>query len=347
MRVESAVTSLSWIPSEAVTGMLKLPFTLQVSAYDDPPPDVVDDDAVLADAYAVRFANRLRGWADFGPDGTATAHGIDGGVVMGRTTARLGPVAGSFAAVAMPVLRATEVGGAPTGIDVGPGWVRFRQTCGGRTAAPLPRRIPRAPWVRMQAPLVWTTLELVLHADGRTEHQLTGASGFPRHWVYDATGALSLKAGRTDWSGWTGQVSPGATPWGEEDSPVVVTAAETALERELSTLIMRGGRRPAVRTLPAGAVLARQGEPGDALFLLLDGVLEVDVDGGALTELGPGAVLGERAVLEGGRRTATLTAVTPVRVAQAAADTLDRTALAALAAGHRRERSGREESGGR
>ncbi|GAA2568816.1 cyclic nucleotide-binding domain-containing protein [Pseudonocardia hydrocarbonoxydans] len=326
--VESAVTSLSWIPSEAVTGLLKLPFTLQVSAYDDPPPDVVDDDAVRADAYAVRFANRLRAWAEFAPDGSVAAHGVDGGVVMGRTTARLGPVAGSFAAVAMPVLRATEPAA---------GRVVFRQTCGGRTAAPLPRRIPRAPWVRLTAPLVWTTLELELRADGSTAHRLTGASGFPRHWVYDAAGTLCLKAGRTDWAGWTGQVSPGATPWGDEDSPVVVTAAETALERELSTLIMRGGRRPEVRTLPAGAVLARQGDPGDVLFLLLDGVLAVEHDGVPLAELGPGAVLGERAVLEGGRRTATLTAVTPVRVAQAASDVLDREALAALATGHRRE----------
>lgn len=329
MRVESAVTSLSWIPSEAVTGLLKAPFTLQVSAYDDPPPDVIDDDAVRADGYHVRFANRLRAWAEFGPDGSVAAHGMRGGVVMGRTAARLGPLGGSFAAVAMPVLRAEP--------EVGPGWIRFRQTCGGRTAAPLPRRIPRAPWFRLQSPLVWTTLELTLHADGRTEHTLAGASGFPRHWVYDAAGELSLKAGLTDWSGWTGQESARRTPWGDEDSPVVVTAAETALERELSLRIMRGGARPEVRTLPAGAELARQGEPGEALYLLLDGVLAVAVDGTVLAELGPGAVLGERAVLEGGLRTATLTAVTPVRVAVAAAGSVDRDALAALATGHRRE----------
>lgn len=81
----------------------------------------------------------------------------------------------------------------------------------------------------------------------------------------------------------------------------------------------------------------RQGEPGSSLFLLLDGVLGVDVDGTPLPELGPGAILGERAVLEGGLRTATLTALTPVRVAEAAADAVDRKALAALAEGHRRE----------
>ena len=42
------------------------------------------------------------------------------------------------------------------------------------------------------------------------------------------------------------------------------------------------------------------------MFLLLNGVLVVEVDGEKLAELGPGAVFGERAVLEGGTRTATL-----------------------------------------
>jgi hypothetical protein len=332
MRTESAVTSLSWIPSEAVTGFLKTAFTLQVSSYDDPPPDRIDDDAVRADAYAVRFANRLRAWAEFAPDGTVAAHEVTGGVVMGRTTARLGPLGRSFATVGMPVLSA--------GPQTGPGWIRFRQTCGGRTPAPLPRRIAHPPWVRLQSPLVWTTLELTLHADGTSTHALAGASGFPRHWVYDGDGALSVKAGVTDWAGWTRQASWKATPWGDADSAVVVTAAETALERELSRLIMRGGARPEVRTLPAGAVLARQGEPGDALYLLLDGVLGVEHDGAPLAQLGPGAVLGERALLEGGTRTATLTAVTPVRIAVAAGDTIDRAALHDLAAGHRREETG-------
>ena len=43
-----------------------------------------------------------------------------------------------------------------------------------------------SPFVQWQAPLVWTTLSLTLHADGRTEYALIGASRFPRHWVYDA-----------------------------------------------------------------------------------------------------------------------------------------------------------------
>jgi CRP-like cAMP-binding protein len=72
---------------------------------------------------------------------------------------------------------------------------------------------------------------------------------------------------------------------------------------------------------------------------LLDGVLSVEVDGKAVAEVGPGAILGERASLEGGTRTATLRALTPVRVAVAAPDQLSPEALAEVAGGHRREES--------
>jgi CRP-like cAMP-binding protein len=71
----------------------------------------------------------------------------------------------------------------------------------------------------------------------------------------------------------------------------------------------------------------------------LDGVLEVDFDGEAVAEVGPGALLGERALLEGGRRTATVRATTPARVAVVPADAIDEAALPELAASHRRERS--------
>ena len=37
MRVESSATSLSWIPSEAVTGVVKTAFTAGVAHYDEPP----------------------------------------------------------------------------------------------------------------------------------------------------------------------------------------------------------------------------------------------------------------------------------------------------------------------
>ena len=80
-----------------------------------------------------------------------------------------------------------------------------------------------------------------------------------------------------------------------------------------------------------------QGAPGRELFLLLDGVLEVVCNGTQLAEVGPGAVLGERALLERGLRTATLRAVTPCKVAIASEDKVDRARLEALATQHRRE----------
>ncbi|MDQ3305906.1 MAG: cyclic nucleotide-binding domain-containing protein, partial [Actinomycetota bacterium] len=98
-----------------------------------------------------------------------------------------------------------------------------------------------------------------------------------------------------------------------------------------------GGTKPQVKKLKQGATLVEQGQAGQELFLLLDGVLQVEVDGEALADLGPGALLGERAVLEGGLRTSTLRAVTPCKVAVAAVQEVDREALAQISLGHRRE----------
>jgi CRP-like cAMP-binding protein len=53
--------------------------------------------------------------------------------------------------------------------------------------------------------------------------------------------------------------------------------------------------------------------------------------------MGSGAVLGERALLEGGVRTSTLRAATTCKVAAATGDQLDPSALVELSAGHRRE----------
>jgi hypothetical protein len=328
MRYEAQATSLSWIPSEAVSGPMKAGFSTGLNHYDSPPPDHVDDVAGLRDADAFRFANVLTGWAEFDGD-RCVAFGQDGGTVMGSTTVRIGRLDATFAAVSLPELRPAPV--------CGDGWVAFTQTCGGRTALPLPRRVSRPPFVRLQSPLVWTTLRLTIHSDGRSAVELVGASPFPRHWIYDASGDLALKAGVANWRAWVGQTSSSATPWGDEDSPVIVTAAESALERELSKLVMAGAMKPRIRCLSAGEVLAAQGEPGNSIYLVLDGVVDVCVDGRPVGDLGPGAVLGERAVIESARRTATVTAVTAVKVAEVTAQALDIAALQQLAASHRRE----------
>ncbi len=191
--------------------------------------------------------------------------------------------------------------------------------------------------MQWQAPLVWTTLSLTLHADGTAEPAMTGASPFPRHWVYDDGGLLSHKSGMTDFGDWYRTSFGRHSPWGDQDSPALVTAVETALERSLSVQLMHGAAKPAIRRLKAGDVLVRQGQPGADIYLVLDGVIRVERDGEQLAEYGPGAMLGERAHLEGGLRTSTLAAVTPCRVAAVDASQLDRSALEELAGGHRRE----------
>ena len=67
IRIRSSVTSLSWIPSEAVTGVNKVVFGTGLTHYDDPPPDVIGDDLeAMRDADRFRFANRLSAWIDVG-----------------------------------------------------------------------------------------------------------------------------------------------------------------------------------------------------------------------------------------------------------------------------------------
>ena len=328
MRVASSITSISWIPSEAVTGLNKGIFESGFTHYDDPPPDHIPDLDALRDADGFRFANHLSVWIEV-EDGKVVACGRGGGGMMGATTVRLGKKAATFEAVALEDLRPD--------LERGETSVRFVQTTGGRTALPAPRRVNRPPFVQFRAPTVWTTLALTLHADGRVEREVAGASKFPRHWIYDDELRLVEKIGVADFKGWYRKSHGKHTPWGDEDSPALVTAVETALERQLSTTIMRGGEPPDVRTVKQGGVLVQQGEPGDELFLLLDGVLVVDVDGEPVAEVGPGAVLGERAVLEGGSRTSTLRAATKCRVAAVPADRIDRDALDELRSGHRRE----------
>jgi cyclic nucleotide-binding protein len=331
MRYESSVTSLSWIPSEAITGGARMPFDAGIAHYDDPPPDALRDGdlELLRAADRFRFANELRAWIEVGDDGQITGCSYSGQGTIGASTVRLGALSYRFQAIKLPDLQRDP--------EQGPGWVRFTQTVGGRTGLPAPRRVRRRPYVQWRAPLVWTTLSLTLHADGAAQATLTGASPFPRHWVYDADGLLSHKSGLTDFSDWFRRSFGRHSPWGDEDSPALVTAVGTALERELSVQLMHGTARPRIKTLAAGQALVRQGEPGADIYLLLDGVIRVERDGERLAECGPGAMLGERAYLESGGRTATLAAVTACRVAAVDARQLDRSELEELSGGHRRE----------
>jgi CRP-like cAMP-binding protein len=74
---------------------------------------------------------------------------------------------------------------------------------------------------------------------------------------------------------------------------------------------------------PAGHVLIEANTPAAGLFVVLDGRVRVHAREGD-SELGPGAVVGERALLRGGTRTARVAAITPVRCLSIARDALDR-----------------------
>jgi CRP-like cAMP-binding protein len=87
--------------------------------------------------------------------------------------------------------------------------------------------------------------------------------------------------------------------------------------------------------IPFDAGMAHYDPPPPETILDLEELR--DADRFRLAEYGPGALLGERAHLEGGLRTSTLVAVTPCRVASVEASQLERGALHELSKGHRRE----------
>jgi cyclic nucleotide-binding protein len=321
VRIESSVTSVSWIPREAIEGMVRLPFELGVAHYDLPPPDRLEDLKALLDSSAIRFANELRAYVEVDDDGRITGYGHLGRGHMGHTRMRLPGVGLTFCGLSFPDLR-----GEP---EVGDGVVRFTQTAGGQPGMPSPRRVRRRPYLQVSGPVVWSTLALEIHADASASFEVVGASSFPRHWVYGHDGELVAKSGLIDFDTWYRESFGEQNPWGDVESPTVVTAVESELERELSRIII--GSNPPFRRLRAGEVLVAQGEPGDELYLLFDGVLAVEQDGRQIAEVGPGAILGEMALLQGGRRTATLRAVTRCRVAVVPGDRVDRAALADLA----------------
>src|SRR5919206_1434864 len=125
MRFSSSVTSVSWIPSEAVTGVaLKMPFEVGMAHYDPPPPDTIEDlDAFIA-ADRCRFANHLAAWVEV-EDGKIVDYGMTGGGRIGSTTIRVPGKALTFTAAPLP--DRTEMK------RIGDHTVRFEQTGGGRT----------------------------------------------------------------------------------------------------------------------------------------------------------------------------------------------------------------------
>ncbi|HET9323422.1 MAG TPA: cyclic nucleotide-binding domain-containing protein [Gaiellaceae bacterium] len=319
MRVESVVTAITWLPFSVLDSISHLPLGLAVAHYDEAPGGKLGDLDAMREADAFREVNELRAWIEV-EEGRIVDYGREGRSLVGGSGPDLGADQIAFPAVELPVIRPEP--------SVENGAVRFQQTVGGRLGLPVPRPLAGKPYFHVGSATAWTTLELVLRADGDSEGRLTAASPFPRHSVYGPDGVLMDERGATDYEGWALQ-STGQSPWGDED------ALEAHVNRELDRIAMRSGGKLARRRLRPGDTLVEQGEPGGDMFLLLEGTFDVEVDGRVIAQVGSGALLGDLAVLGDGRRTATLRAVRPSRAAVLSAESLAGTSLAELAARRR------------
>jgi CRP/FNR family cyclic AMP-dependent transcriptional regulator len=64
---------------------------------------------------------------------------------------------------------------------------------------------------------------------------------------------------------------------------------------------------------PAGKVIAKQGESGVGFHMITEGEASVSVDGVNHGTLGPGSYFGEISLIDGGQRSATVTAATDLK----------------------------------
>jgi hypothetical protein len=95
MRIESSVTSVSWLPLGAVQALPELAFASGVAHYDPPPPDQLQDPVGLLARGGARFVNQLRAFIEV-EDGRIIAHGHLGQGRIGSTTLRLASTVVTF-----------------------------------------------------------------------------------------------------------------------------------------------------------------------------------------------------------------------------------------------------------
>jgi CRP-like cAMP-binding protein len=105
---------------------------------------------------------------------------------------------------------------------------------------------------------------------------------------------------------------------GEGEAAVRAERARSALEsvalfrdltREQLAMVARLAREASA---VAGEVIVREGEAGDQLLVVVEGTVRVERGDRELTRMGPGEYFGEISLLDGGPRTATIVAESPV-----------------------------------
>ena len=214
MRIERSATSVSWIPSNSLAGLIRLPFAARVMHYDPPPPMELSDLEGMQKRGEFRFANQLSAYIEV-EDGKVTGADYSGGLLMGRTPISAGPVR-----VLLPTKGHREIRSEPSLTESS---ATFVQTVGGRPLFSLLWLVSRWPFLAPKPFTVWTTLELTINIDGSCTQRVVGSSPFPRHWLYDNNGHLVQKTALTQAKIWA---SPRLrhTPWGGEDQESVVSA---------------------------------------------------------------------------------------------------------------------------
>src|SRR5271166_575889 len=91
MQISRMATTISWIPSDSISGLLRIPMETGVMHYDPPPPLTVTDLEAMRRQGEFRFANILRAWIEV-EDGKIRDYRYGGAVVMGRTPISVGPL---------------------------------------------------------------------------------------------------------------------------------------------------------------------------------------------------------------------------------------------------------------
>lgn len=321
MKIDASATAITWLPFAALDRMPFVPLELAVAHYDEPPPATAPDLERLRRQDAFREANKLEAWIEV-VDGEIVDYGQRGLSLISDPGLELEHRQVAFPSIEFPVIQPEP--------EVGDGWVRFTQTVGGRIGLPVPRPVAGRPYFHVGAISAWTTLEVLIQRDGRSESRLLAASPFPRHSLYGSDRRLLAVFGGVEF-----ELGDGS-PWGDEETPAFAAAVESELERRLATSILWAEAKLVRRRVEPGETLVEQGRAGADLFILLDGLLDVEIDGETVAQVGSGAILGERAALGDGRRTATLRAVRSSRVAVVGPDQFARPQLAEISASRAR-----------
>jgi CRP-like cAMP-binding protein len=64
----------------------------------------------------------------------------------------------------------------------------------------------------------------------------------------------------------------------------------------------------------AGAILTEQGKPGQECYIIVEGQASVEINGEQKAVVGPGTMIGEMALIDNRPRSATIRAITPMKL---------------------------------